>query len=204
MIFRILGGVVVVALLVALIDAYLSPDDLARCQPMPVQEAEDSNCRPADVIVAVSGGDTVARTSEAVKLYNQGWAPRLLFSGAAADKSGPSNASAMREYALAEGVPNSAILTEEFSETTRQNAQLSNSVFVNNEYARAILVTSGYHQRRAGIEFRNSVASSVEVIDHPVSRDGQWSEGWWMTVTGWRLALSELIKIILVYIGVPR
>lgn len=204
MIVRLLGGVIAVALLVALINAYLSPDDLARCEPVPVAAAEDTNCRPADVIVAVSGGDTVARTSEAVALYNRGWAPRLLFSGAAADKTGPSNASAMREYALSQGVPDEVIMTEEFSETTLQNAQLSSSVFVNNEYARVILVTSGYHQRRAGIEFRNTVDSSVEVIDHPVSRDNQWSEGWWLTVTGWRLAISELIKITLVYIGVPR
>lgn len=204
MIVRLLSGIAVAALLILLVDAYLSPDDLARCEPVPSVAAQDPNCRPVDVIVAVSGGDTVARTSEAVDLYNRGWAPRLLFSGAAADKSGPSNASAMREHALAAGVPSEAILTEEFSETTLQNAQHASSVFVNNEYARVILVTSGYHQRRAGIEFRTSVDSKIEVIDHPVARDNQWSEGWWLTVTGWRLAMSELIKIILVYIGVPR
>lgn len=204
MIFRLLGGIFVVALLIALIDAYLSPDDLARCDPVPAQAADNARCQSADIIVAVSGGDTVARTSEAVALYNRGWAPRLLFSGAAADKSGPSNASAMREHALAEGVPHDAILTEELSETTLQNAQLSSSVLANNRYVRVILVTSGYHQRRAGIEFRNSIDPAIEVLDHPVARDSQWSEGWWLTVTGWRLALSELVKITLVYIGVPR
>lgn len=204
MIVRLLGGVIVVALVIALIDAYLSPDDLARCELVPQEVVQNSNCRPADIIVAVSGGDTSARTSEAVALYNRGWAPKLLFSGAAADKTGPSNASAMREYALAQGVPNEAILTEEFSETTLQNAQLTSGVLASNRYGRAILVTSGYHQRRAGIEFRNSVDRSIEVLDHPVARDSQWTEGWWLTATGWRLALSELIKITLVYIGVPR
>lgn len=204
MILRLLAGVFVVALLIALIDSYLSPDDLARCEPVPSQAAESANCQSADIIVAVSGGDTVARTSEAVALYNRGWAPKLLFSGAAADKSGPSNASAMREHALSEGVPHDAILTEELSETTLQNAQLSGSVLANNRYARVILVTSGYHQRRAGIEFRNSIDPTIKVIDHPVARDSQWSEGWWLTVTGWRLALSELVKITLVYVGVPR
>jgi hypothetical protein len=48
--------------------------------------------RHADVIVAVSGGETEQRTKEAIELYRSGYAPKLLFSGAAQDKNGPSNA----------------------------------------------------------------------------------------------------------------
>src|SRR5690349_5846330 len=83
------------------IPRYLGPDDLQRCTPRPT----NGDCKAADAIIAVSGGDTIARTSEAVALYEKGWAPLLIFSGAAADISGPSNALAMKRYAVENGVP---------------------------------------------------------------------------------------------------
>ena len=190
-----------VALIVLLVGAYLAPDDLAKCDVSP---SDTPGCRAADVIVAVSGGDTQARTDEAVSLYTHGWAPKLIFSGAAADKSGPSNAEAMRERAIAAGVPEDAITTEELSETTRQNAQLSSSVLASNDDRRVILVTSAYHQRRAGLEFRSTVGANTQIVNHPVQHDNQWSQWWWLTPTGWWLALSELIKIVLVYVGISR
>lgn len=200
MIKLILGGLSLM-IVILLIGAYLAPDDLAKCDTRP---SSTQGCQSADVIVALSGGDTQARTDEAVSLYQHGWAPKLIFSGAAADKSGPSNASAMRRQALQSGVPESAIITEEFSETTHQNAQLSSSVLANNDYRKVIVVTSSYHQRRAGLEFRNYVGVETQVVNHPVKRDNQWSEWWWLTPTGWWLAASELIKISLVYAGAPR
>lgn len=200
MIKLVLTGVTAV-LLILLIGAYLSPDDLARCEPRPTSV---EGCESADAIVAVSGGDTRARTEEAVMLYKHGWADMLIFSGAAADKTGPSNASAMRDQAVDEGVPESAIIIEELSETTQQNAVLSSDVLTENDFQRVILVTSAYHQRRAGLVFQKSVGSTIEVVNHPVETDNQWSAGWWLTFTGWRLAISELVKIILVYAGVSR
>lgn len=188
-------------LVILLIGAYLSPDDLARCDSRPTNS---EGCEQADAIVAVSGGDTRARTNEAVTLYKRGWADTLIFSGAAADKSGPSNASAMRDQALAEGVPDSSIIIEELSETTQQNAVLSSDVLTENEFQRVVLVTSAYHQRRAGLVFQRSAGSHIEVVNHPVRSDNQWSSGWWLTFTGWKLAISELVKIILVYVGVSR
>lgn len=198
---KLIVSVVAAALVILLIGAYLSPDDLAKCDARP---SDAAGCQAADVIVAVSGGDTRARTDEAVLLYKDGWAPKLIFSGAAADKSGPSNAEAMRERAIAAGVPEDVITTEELSETTRQNAQLSSSVLASNDDRRVILVTSAYHQRRAGLEFRSNVGANTQIINHPVQHDNQWSQWWWLTPTGWWLALSELVKIVLVYAGVPR
>ncbi|HUC20495.1 MAG TPA: YdcF family protein, partial [Candidatus Polarisedimenticolaceae bacterium] len=74
-----------------------------------------SQLQDADLIVAVSGGETQQRTAEAVKLYKAGRANKLLFSGAAADPKAPSNAAVMRTYALRQGVPDSAIVIEEES-----------------------------------------------------------------------------------------
>lgn len=190
-----------VLLAILLIGVYLAPDDLRACDEHPSAKA---GCQMADAIVAVSGGDTQARTQEAVSLYQAGWARTIVFSGAAADKSGPSNASVMRAQAIDAGVPESAIITEGASETTRQNAQLTSNVFATHDFRRVILVTSAYHQRRASIEFHQYTAGNTQVVNHPVQHDKQWSQWWWLTPTGWWLALSELVKIVLVYTGAPR
>lgn len=197
---KVLIVVVSVVLTALLLGVYLAPDDLARCDQQPTT----GECVAADAIVAVSGGDTQARTHEAVELYHRGWAPKLVFSGAAADKTGPSNASVMRMQAIASGVPEADIIVEDTSETTHQNARHSSDVFASNNFQRVILVTSAYHQRRASIEFHQNTDGATKVVNHPVATDRQWMRWWWITPTGWWLALSELVKIILVYTGVSR
>lgn len=201
---KMLVTFILAGLTIVLIGVYLGPDDLQRCDSTPQSQDQPGSCRPANAIVAVSGGDTRARTMEAVELYRRGWAPVLVFSGAAADKTGPSNAQVMREYALEQGVPDASIIVEGDSETTHENAKLSRSVFVDNRFSRIILVTSGYHQRRASLEFRKVAGSDVTIINHPVGRDSQWSQWWWLTPNGWWLAVSEIVKILLVYLGVSR
>jgi len=54
------------ALVIFGLSAYLSPNDLGKCQSV-----GEGDCRKADAIVVVSGGDTNARTDEAIKLYNR-------------------------------------------------------------------------------------------------------------------------------------
>jgi uncharacterized SAM-binding protein YcdF (DUF218 family) len=179
---------------------YLSPNDLAACGEKP---SGISPCQATDAVIAVSGGDTSARTREAITLYKNGWAPKLIFSGAAQDKSGPSNAVAMLLQAKEAGVPTDDIILEEYGETTKQNAENSHSIFKQHEIASVILVTSAYHQRRAGLEFA-SRSQGVEVRNHPVASDAQWSALWWATPTGWYLAVGEVVKIILFYIGGSR
>lgn len=189
------------AIAVFAIGAYLAPDGLRACGETP---SGAGDCIKADAIVAISGGDTAARTAEAIRLYENGWASQLVFSGAAADKSGPSNAAAMRRQAVAAGVPPQAILIDEFSETTRQNAANATSLFAENDIYSVILVTSAYHQRRAGLEFGERAGTSIRVVNHPVASDKQWSSWWWVSPTGWWLALSELAKIGVFYAGGSR
>lgn len=181
------------ALLVWGITSYLAIDDLAKCDaPDPMVAA----CAPAEAIVAVSGGDTPARTDEAIKLYLDGWAPLLVFSGAALDTTGPSNAEAMRKQALAAGVPESAILLDGDSMDTAQNASRTFSLLADKR--RIILVTSPYHQHRASLEFEHVFGQGVEIIDHPTSSDRMWPEAWYLTANGWWLAVSESVKTFIV------
>lgn len=197
----IIASLIALVIIVVGLSTYLAPNDLAECNDTP---GSVKPCRPVDAIVAVSGGDTSARTREAIKLYQHGWAPKLIFSGAAQDKTGPSNAEAMRREARDLGVPDSDIITEELGATTKQNAEKTQDILERNNVSAVILVTSAYHQRRAGLEFTKRAAGTVTVYNHPVMTDNQWSGFWWLTPTGWYLALSEFVKIMLFYIGGTR
>lgn len=197
--FLILFPIIVIAIIVS-ISLYLQPRDLATCND---QVGTSAPCLPVDAIVAVSGGDTNARTDEAIRMYKIGWSKTLIFSGAAQDKTGPSNAAVMQARAISQGVAAANILIDEQSETTKQNAEDSKAIFESHNIKTIILVTSGYHQRRASLEF-NKRAPEVTVYNHPVLTDQDWSFWWWTTPHGWTLAVTELFKIVLFYFGVSQ
>lgn len=176
---------------------YLQPNDFIGCQQQPL--GTDGKCQKADAIVVVSGGDTNARTDAGIELYKNGWANTLVLSGAAQDKTGLSNAAAMRIRALGAGVPRDAIMIDELAETTEQNAANTTSLFAKEGFESVILVTSGYHQRRASLEF-DKRADGVQILNHPVVNDNDWSVWWWATPRGWWLAGGELIKITAFYV----
>jgi len=192
--------IILPALLLAIIisiSIYLQPNSFTGCSDAP---SEVVGCDAADAIVVVSGGDTEARTAAGIALYKQGWANLLVFSGAALDKSGPSNAAAMMLQAEAAGVPTSAIVIDEDAANTKQNAENTQSIMKERQLSDIILVTSGYHQRRASLEFHKS-ANDVRVRNAPVANDKDWSAFWWVTPRGWWLAGGELVKIIAFYAG---
>lgn len=197
----IAGFGIAIVIIVVGIGSYLSPDGLRECQ---IKPSIETGCQAVDAIVAVSGGDTHARTAQAIEMYKDGWAELLVFSGAAADKEGPSNAETMKRQAIEAGVPIKAILVDETSETTKQNAENTATLFEKHDIHSVILVTSAYHQRRAGLEFGALAGNSVMIINHPVASDNQWSSWWWATPIGWWLALSELVKIAAFYAGGSR
>ncbi|MFZ2545109.1 MAG: YdcF family protein [Candidatus Saccharimonadales bacterium] len=194
----LIGLLVALAVIVIGIGTYLSPDGLRNCKTEPTTEQD---CGDVDAIVAISGGDTSARTAQAISLYKNGWAKWLVFSGAAADKAGPSNAETMKRQAIQEGVASSSIIIDETSETTKENAANTSALMSKYSINSVILVTSAYHQRRAGLEFGARAGLAIKVINHPVASDNQWSSWWWTTPVGWWLALSELFKIAVFYIG---
>ena len=162
---------------------YLSPQD---------------TLRKADVIIVISGGQTTARADEGIQLYKEGYAPKIIFSGAALD-NGPSNAQQMREQALRAGVPDGAIATDEMARTTYQNASNTKSIVETLQAHSIILVTSPYHQRRASLTFRHGFGQGYDVINHS-SFDNRWSKvAWWASPFGVSITGSELVKIGILY-----
>ena len=149
----------------------------------------------ADAIVVISGGQTRTRAERGIELYKQGWAPKLVFSGAALD-SGPSNAHEMRLQALRAGVPDEAILSDEDARTTYENAVNTKRMLEENDVRSLILVTSPYHQRRANMTFRYIYGADYKIINQS-SFDNRWSKAaWWATPFGVYITASEIAKVL--------
>lgn len=150
--------------------------------------------KKADAIIVVSGGDTKGRTLHGVDLYKQGYAPKLIFSGAAKDPASASNAKAMMAIAAAQGVPVGAISLDEASRDTKENAQQTKSIA--GTYETIILVTSDYHQRRVNQEFKKVYAPETAFINAP-AKDKYWDrKTWFLTPYGWWISLTEPLKLL--------
>lgn len=171
---------------------------------LPYYLAPQDKLAKADAIVAVSGGETTSRTLGAIKLYDQGYAPVIIFSGAAQDPTSVSNAAAMRKIAVTAGVPSSAIRIEEDSVDTYENAQNVARIIKDSNIASVILVTSPYHQRRASIEFKRALGKDVKIINHSTSDENWRRSAWWKNNYSLNLTLSEFQKIIFLYLSKPR
>jgi uncharacterized SAM-binding protein YcdF (DUF218 family) len=149
----------------------------------------------ADAIVVISGDESQARLSEGVRLYRAGWAPRLIFSGAA-DDGLLSNARSMEITAVELGVPPGAILLEPEAMDTFGNAVYTRRIMVANGMRSAILVTSPYHLHRATLTFK-SVFDGTDIRISPRSApDSAWRKvGWWNDQETRRLTFRELERI---------
>lgn len=111
---------------------------------------------PADVAIVLSGGsyldgslngDSLERTVAAVRLYHRGMVPRLLFTGGPC--CGQSASALMAKLASELGVPPEALLVEEHSEDTHQNAVHSAALVRRHGFRSALLVTGTLHLNRA-------------------------------------------------------
>lgn len=191
---KLLGFIIVPLAIVGLaifgVQRFVSVDDLPGCESQPT----NNGCAKADAIVAISGGDTSARTHEAVRLYMQGWADNLVVSGAALDPRGPSNAATMRREAIDAGVPASAILVDELSQDTNGNALGVAQLAKQHGLHTIIVVTSPYHQRRASIVFGRAFVGIGSVRNHATPDDKYWPSMWWTQPVSWYLVSGEIIK----------
>ena len=154
-----------------------------------------------DAIVAISG-DTGARADTAITLWKAGWAPIIVFSGAAIDPESVSSAEIMRREALRQGVPENAVLVEGASTTTEENAAEVAKLMAGRKLHSAILVTSPYHQRRAAFEFHRAFDPRGLVFrNHPAS-DPEWNAFlWWRQEPVRSRTLLELVKLGAVYLS---
>jgi len=123
-----------------------------------------SNARTADVII-ILGGETPKRAARGAELFRQGAAKRILVTG-------EGDAPIIRRHLIRAGVPAEAILIEEQSVTTQENAVLTAPILRRLQVRKALLVTSWFHTRRAWACFHH-YAPDVEF--HCVPSEYSWA-----------------------------
>lgn len=153
----------------------------------------------ADVILVLGGDDNGERVEEGVKLYKQGYAKRMLMSG------GPlawrlTSAQWMKKQAVAEGVPVGAILIQDRSLSTIEDAQFCLPIVKQNLIRSIILVTSPTHTRRAGRVFKKLFSpASISVIVHPVEKSEFNPDHWWTRHEDTGLVIWEYVSAVLYF-----
>jgi uncharacterized SAM-binding protein YcdF (DUF218 family) len=114
--------------------------------------------QPADVIIVLGAGlrrDNTPgpalrrRSAQGAELWRQGIAPVILCSGGMPNNRIRSEADACRELVEAEGVPPEAILLEETSRSTEENALESGRMMAERGWQTAVIVSDQYHMYRA-------------------------------------------------------
>lgn len=108
-----------------------------------------------------------SRVEEAVRLWKAGYAPLLIFTGAAVINDHV-EAAVMGRLAAELGVPTSAILLEVTARNTEQNADRVGAILRSRGLSSAIVVTSPFHTRRARRYFASqSLTMSFVAAPYP-------------------------------------
>lgn len=193
------GGVILVALslLVILISSngytasWLYRSLESRYPPVPIEDVHT-----ADAIVVLGGGlgaplpprlhadlnGASDRYLHGTRLYKAGKAPVLILSGGHVfDQEGVKGESNHAAELLMEwGVPESAIVIEDKSRNTLQNAQFTREILVNEGWENVILVTSAAHMPRSVDAFNRA---GVEVF--PAATDYVVVEAYRPEILSW-------------------
>ena len=147
----------------------------------------------------------------AAGLYDRGYAPIVLPSGRCSVKYGaflgawtkgdiypgpyPTEYDFMADVLIKNGVPESAILKEDRSRYTQQNAFFSREVTDSNglDVKKAIIVCRAFHARRC-LTYWQLAYPETEFFVYPVITNGIAKENWFTTEDGVDRVLGELAR----------
>jgi uncharacterized SAM-binding protein YcdF (DUF218 family) len=138
-----------------------------------------SSGQPFDAIVvlgAAVGPDNVGgpallrRVRHGAALYGAGMAGTLILTGGRRGGGEP-EARVMAPHALAAGVPEACLLLEERAADTFDNARYTAELMRRRGLRRALVVTDGFHLRRALFAFR---AFGIEALGSAPEPDRAW------------------------------
>ena len=167
-------------------------------RPLVVQSA----LKKSDAIVVFAGGvgesgqvgeSYQQRVQQAVQLYREGFAPKLLF------LSGFTwtfrEVDLMSALAVSMGVPSEAIRKVTDLQTTRDYVLRVKETAEKEGWKSLLVITSPYHTRRAEMTFRKN-APGLEILPAPVTHSSYYAHDWGISVQQLRGILHELISIL--------
>ncbi len=145
--------------------------DVQRERGLIYASAADAPSRPVAIVFGAAGDILTDRVTTGVELYNAGKAQKLLMTGdnSRDDYNEPE---AMREQAIAEGVPASAIVCDYAGFRTYDSLYRAHAIF---GVTSALLVTQRYHLPRALYIAHHLGIEAVGVDAAKRRYAGQWS-----------------------------
>jgi len=145
--------------------------------------------KESDAIVLLEG-DGFYRYHQAVSLYNQRWAKRIIFSGGITNyEYGSFPFNDVLPHILSAGIPREAIIHEDKSLNTKEQASEVMKLAIGNDWKKLILVASHEHQYRAYLTFLRHVIDldkDVLIFNSPATNLG------WFNNSGWGERFARL------------
>lgn len=161
---------------------------------------------PSDsAIICLAGGKF--RVEAAFALYSAGVGERLLIVGAG-KKSTPQGLA--RAHAQEKAVEISEdrfrnVQVETESRNTIENAfAVGRYLQQNPEIRNVVLITSGYHMRRAQLMLEQQIHRQINVIPYTPPNEILGVTNWWHTWLGIQVTVTEYLKYVLAYLVVPQ
>jgi uncharacterized SAM-binding protein YcdF (DUF218 family) len=166
----------------------------------------------SDAIVVLAGA-RVERWLEAVDLYRDGWAPRILLSAGRLEKaevrlreSGihfPSEAELTRDAMIQMHIPpESVTIMPQVLDNTAQEAAATHAIAAERGWTRVIVVTSKYHTRRTQFAIRRELRGTpVHAIVRWTRYDEADPERWWRQRPDVRFVIIETQRLLLYRLG---
>jgi len=153
--------------------------------------SQDQSPKQSDVIIVLSGGQ--GRVEKAAELYKAGYAPYVILSNA---KELTSKSGDMVQTALALGIPQDVIYTENAADSTYQNAEYTLPIMKEYGFKSAIVVSSDFHMRRVKFFFGRVYKKSEIELTYVGSASGYNAKRWWSDRKSRETTFNEYVKMI--------
>ena len=162
----------------------------------------------ADAILILSGSSAyIERTHEAARLFKNGVAPKIFLTDDGEqggwndkEKRNPYFYERARWELIAQGVPADAIeVLPEIVEGTQTEAILLAKTARERNLKTVLLVTSGYHTRRALSVFETVLHNNIDSIEIGIAAPETQTPSpyyWWLLPKGWKFVAGEYLKIV--------
>lgn len=162
----------------------------------------ESSPKPSDVIIVLGGEVKGERTKLAVKLFQKGMAKKIIFSDGTDLSWRLKAVDEMVALAQQLGVPKTAIVKEQASQSTYENALYTRKLMEQNGWSSAIIVTTNWHLRRTSFIFGKIYANSNIALCYAGAPDPYHSsfEQWWKDGEREQVILTEWAKLIVYWL----
>ena len=153
-------------------------------------------------LIFVFGSNINARVDKAIELYRAGIASKIMTTGLGSNysKQTMSEGRLQADYAISEGIPAEAIITEECSITTSDNVKRSFDMWQDMDWkpTHVTLVTSEFHLLRAYADMYKFADYDIEIYTaSPMPTDDLNEINWIKSEFGRRVILNEYAKLIM-------